>query len=257
MLIIKRYLSYFLGLITWLYFETIIFKPTLLLYFSGIYLILLLLSLIYLQRKRLNQLEKFSYFLLPLIFLTNSVIFFLHFNFSLNFLHLLAPVLGIVMWLYLESFFLKNYFANFYKKQSFENATENIIIFTSFLFFVNFFSLRIYDNLKYSLLFYLSFLVLFALNWCQISFNNLNPFSGKNFFYLIINPILSLQILFVSIFLPTNSYSLALINAVVFYNLIFFSRHFLLAQLSIKMTKKLLILSITIIVLTILFSNWT
>jgi hypothetical protein len=257
MLIIKRYLSHFLGIITWLYFETIIFKPTLLLYFSGVYLIILVLSLVYLQRKRLNKIEKISYFLLPIIFLTNSVIFFLHFNFSLNFLHLLALLLGVVMWLYLESFFLKNYFANFYKKQSFENATENIIIFTSFLFFVNFFSLRIYDDLKYPLLFNLSFLVLFALNWCQISFNGLNPFSGKNFFYVVLNPILSLQILFVSIFLPTNSYSLALINAVIFYNLIFFSRYFLLSQLSVKMTKKLLTLSTAIVVLTILFSNWT
>lgn len=267
MLIIKRYLSFLLGIITFIFLEIFFFfsqtiTDKLLLHkiifvWFLFYISILILSLWYLERNKLQDIkQKIAYFILPIILVLSWGSFLVYLDFGKIFLHLLALFLGVVIWLYVESFFLKYYFARFYKFHSFENMSEEIIIATSFLVFVNFFNFRVYIGWGYYRLFILSGIILFFLCWTQLVFNNFLS-KKKSLIYLIIVPFLGLELLFVSTFLPTNFYSLAMINSLFFYMFMVFSRHHLLEKFSVKMARRYLSLSAILLIFILIISRWT
>jgi hypothetical protein len=257
MLIIKRYLSYFLGIATLIFLEIFINYPKSLIYSSGLYIVLLIFALWYLQKGRLEgKREKAAFFILPILFMANWVSFMVYFSFPRFFLHLLVILASAIIWLYTESFFLKRYFLSFYRRRSFEDLTENLILVTAFLLYLNFFGFKVYIGWPYYTLFIITAVALFLLIWLQLTFNCLLD-KKKSLIYLIIIPVLSLEVIGVSIFLPTNFYSIALINTLLFYVFIIFSRYHLLEQLSEKMARKYLLLGVIIFLFTIFISNWT
>ncbi|MFH1565222.1 MAG: hypothetical protein ABIC82_05270 [bacterium] len=221
------------------------------------YLSILILSLWYLERNKLKDIkQKIAYFLLPIILVINWVAFLLYLDFGKVFLHLLALLLGIAIWLYLESFFLKYYFVRFYKPNSFENMTEEIIIFTSFLVFVNFFSFKVYVDWAYYKLFIIAGVILFLFGFIQFAFNNFLT-KKRSLIYLFVIPFLSLEFLFASTFLPTNFYSLAMINTLFFYLFMIFARHHLLEKFSAKMARRYLSLGAILLIFILIISRWT
>lgn len=267
MLIIKRYLSFLLGIITFVFLEIFFFfSPTItdklllhkiMLAWFLFYTAILILSLWYLQKNKLQDIkQKIAFFVLPVILVVNWVSFLIYLDFGKIFLHLMALLLGVAIWLYIESFFLKHYFARFYKLHSFENMAEEIIIAASFLIFVNFFSFKVYVDWSYYKLFIMVAVILLLLACAQFAFNNL--LNKKNsLIYLIIIPFLSLEFLFASTFLPTNFYSLALINALFFYLFMVFSRHHLAEKFSVKMARRYLLLIAILLIFILIVSRWT
>lgn len=258
MLIIKRYLSLLCGIITFICFEVFIFFPSKKILFIFLpYFALLIFSLWYLQNGKLQDIkQKIAYFILPTLVVANSVIFLIYVDFGKIFLHIATLIFAVIIWLYFESFFLKHYFIKFYKFHSFENMAEEVIIITSFLFFVNFFSFKIYINLDSYKLFMAAYVVLFLLLFTQFTFNNF--LIKKNFLdYLIIIPLLSLELLFASTFLPTNFYSVAMINTLLFCLFIIFSRHHLLEKCSAKMAHRYLSFNVILLIFILIISRWT
>ncbi|MFH1187516.1 MAG: hypothetical protein V1688_01495 [bacterium] len=267
MLIIKRYLSFLLGIITFVFWETFFFfspKITdklllhrIILGWFLLYIAILVLSLWYLEKNKLQDIrQKIAYFILPVVLVLNWVSFLVYLDFGRIFLHLMALFLGVAVWLYVESFFLKYYFVRFYKLHSFENMAEEIIIFTSFLVFVNFFSFKVYVDWAYYKLFIMVAVILLLLVFAQFAFNNL--LTKKNcLIYLIVIPFLGLEFLFVSTFLPTNFYSLAMINTLFFYLFMIFARHHLLEKLSDKMARRYLSLIAILLIFILIISRWT
>lgn len=267
MLIIKRYLSFLLSIITFVFLEVFLYvsktatdKIFLHKVIFGLFLsytLILVLSLWYLQKGRLKDVrQKIAFFILPIILVLGWTSFLVFLDFGRTILHLLAFFLAAVMWLYIESFFLKYYFVRFYKLHSFENMVDEIIIGISFLLFVNFFNFRVYMGWDYYKLFIAATVILFFLCFTQLTFNNF--FSKKeSLVYLVVIPFLSLEFLFVSTFLPTNFYSLALINTLCFYLFMIFSRYHLLEKLSDKMARRSLSLGAILLIFILIISRWT
>lgn len=267
MLIIKRYLSFFLGIITFIFVEIFIslsqfIIDKFLLYkiisvWGLLYVVILILCLWYLQVGKFKDIKKqVAYFVLPVVLVINWFYFLIYLDFGRFFLHFFAALLGVAIWLYVESFFLKYYFVRFYKLHSFENMVEEISIFTSFLLFVNFFSFRVYMGWDYYILFILSGIILFLLIFSQFAFNGFFN-KNKTLIYLLAVPFLLLQLLFISTFLPTNFYSIALINTLFFYLFTIFSRHHLLERFSAKMACRYLSLSTVLLIFILIISRWT
>jgi hypothetical protein len=267
MLIIKRYLSFFLGIITFIFLEIFIYFSPLITDKSSLYKVIsvwglfyiaiLILCLRYLQKGKFKDIKKqAAYFVLPVVLIINWVYFLIYLNFGRFFLHFFAVFLSVVVWLYVESFFLKYYLVRFYKLHSFENMIEEISVFTSFLFFVNFFSFRVYMGWNYYTLFIIAGIVLFLLVFCQFAFNDFFT-KERSLIYLLAVPFLSFQLLFASTFLPTNFYSIALVNALFFYLFIIFTRHHLLEKFSAKMARRYLSLGAALLIFILIISRWT
>lgn len=258
MLIIKRYLSLLFGIITFIFLEVFICFPSQKIIFIFLpYCALLICGLWYLQNGKLQDIkQKIAYFILPILAVANFVAFLIYLDFDKIFLHLAALIFATIIWLYFESFFLKYYFIKFYKFHSFENMAEELIIIASFLFFVNFFGSKIYIDWAPYRLFIIAGVILFLLLFMQFAFNNF--LIKQNFLvYLAVVPFLSLELLFASTFLPTNFYSLAMINTLFFYLFMIFSRHHLLEKCSAKMARRYLSLSAILLIFIIIISRWT
>lgn len=267
MLIIKRYLSFLLGAVTFVFLETFfffsktitdkLFLHKVILAWFLLYVSILVLSLWYLQKGKLKSVkQKIAYFILPIVLVLSWTSFLVYLDFGKIVLHSLAFLLGVVVWFYVESFFLKYYFVRFYKFHSFENMSEEIIIAASFLVFVNIFNFRVYMGWDYYRLFIAAGIILFFLCFSQLAFNNFLS-DQKSLIYLIIVPVLALEFLLVSTFLPTNFYSLALINTLFFYLFMIFTRHHLLEKFSVKMARRYLSLSAVLLIFILIISRWT
>lgn len=275
MLLIKKYLSYFCGLLTIVFAEFLINFAKLssgLWFVLSLFFLLIIMSLWYLQKSRLtNLIEKTTFFLIPIIFLVNAGGFFIFLSLDKIFVHVLIVVIGLILWIYLESFFLKQYFKNFYGQRSFENTAENLLIITVFLFFFNLFNFKIVLDWSKDQLFVVAGLFLLLLTWLSLVVNNVilkdknsslvttikNWAEKKIWLYLLLVPFLSLEILLVSDFMPTNFFSLALLNTIFIYELLVFSRYRLLEQFSVSVIKKQVSLSLVVLIIIFFFSKWT
>lgn len=218
-------------------------------------LFLLFLLLGHLLMRQDFRSKQFWLLLLTPLLLNFTALFFLTILTQTLWQYLLAATVAVVTFWFLQNVFQFLHHERSYQPYAIENISTYANLLSVFFFTAALTSLELYLNVPQALLLLVS-LTVFTLLVMQMLWVNkieLRPKIG----YLVILPFVFTQVLWASLFLPTNFFIAGLLVTLSYYAVTNISRHHLLDRLEAAIVRRYLIIALLGFLITLSTAQWT
>lgn len=254
MILLNKILPIFSSILILVCFEIWLFNPTWLVWMGIILFLVTILSIIQLNNWKLKNKEFWGFLITPLFLVISSFLFFLFLE-NIILKHIFIIIVAILFGLFLENVFIFFYKSSDYQPYALENISDYINLVSVFLFSSSFFSLIIFLNFPVWTLMIALFILTLILGY-QMMWVSKISFRESKLFILIIGLIIG-EVFWSLKFLPTSFYVNGLILTIIYYVLANLSSFHLQKRLDLKTTRRYLIISSGVLILTLITAQWT